>query len=575
MTQAKARRVVKRQLGQFFTPRALAEALVAPLHVSPSTRVLEPGFGDGSFILPLIRKFVPLYEGPTWQRLETILNRNVFGVEIDERAFHHCMDQIHEEFGFVPSTHNLVCADFFRHSFFPEQPHRTAQLDMFDDIAGFDLVIGNPPFGGTIDSELQDKLDRVYGLWNGEKIKKETYSLFLVKSLNQLKMHGRLLFICSDTFLTIPTMRGLRKLLMERATVNVRALATFSAETSYPMVVLDLEKNEGCNTVEVNGQIIDRHMMALTGNFSWAISEDMARYFAGPKLGDFVICSSGMTIGKNALFVREIVDKTIVEPYDFEFFDDPISLEKEFQRARLNKLSAKQVAKIRIAERSGQTRRNVRIVPKACPETISLPHPDYRFYNKASRGIIYTSATHAVYWKHDGEAVLTFKRNGNWYLHGVGGQPYFGRSGLSWQLVASRLNMRLLPRGYILDSGAPCAFLRPEIDTSELLFILGWACTDICSRLLKTVINHTMNIQSKDVERLPYPFWVPPDEKAMAIDVVDNLLRVALNGTEVDRSHRDIRCLETLYAYPDQPSNTEKPPRRSVKTAPGRHCSPV
>ena len=49
--------------------------------------------------------------------------------------------------------------------------------------AHFDYTVGNPPFGGTIAPDIQDKLDREFGWRNGLKIKKETYSFFIVKCL--------------------------------------------------------------------------------------------------------------------------------------------------------------------------------------------------------------------------------------------------------------------------------------------------------------------------------------------------------------------------------------------------------
>ena len=76
--------------------------------------------------------------------------------------------------------------------------------------AYFDLILGNPPFGGSINAEIQDELDAVLGFRNGKKIKKETYAFFLVKSVDLLKPGGHVVFICSDTILTIATMTGLR-----------------------------------------------------------------------------------------------------------------------------------------------------------------------------------------------------------------------------------------------------------------------------------------------------------------------------------------------------------------------------
>jgi hypothetical protein len=232
-----------------------------------------------------------------------------------------------------------------------------------------------------------------------------------------------------------------------------------------------------------------------------------------------------------------------VEPYAFEFFNDPISLERETERARLGKLSPQRIRQIRNQERSGEYRRNVRLVKRPHPIEPALPHPDYRFYNKAANAIVYRAPTHVIYWKDDGDAVLTFKKNGNWYLHGVGGQKYFGREGLTWQLISQNFNVRYLPSGYILDSGAPCAFLREGVPPDELFFILGWTLSPLCQRLLKNVLNHTKNIQSKDFERLPYPFWIPAEMKERVIQQVRSIVQQAVRGRSVSRNDADLAAI--------------------------------
>jgi len=274
------------------------------------------------------------------------------------------------------------------------------------------------------------------------------------------------------------------------------------------------------------------------------------QYFQCPTLGDFVVATSGMTIGRNELFLREIHGGTISEPYEFEFFEDPITLARELERARLHKLSPKLRDRFCAQERDGITRRNVRAVALERPRVVQLPDPDYSFYNKASSAIVYESPRWAVFWRDEGDAVLTFKKNGPWYLHGVGGQKYFGREGLTWQLISPRLNMRYLPPGYILDSGAPCLFLRPGVAHEELWFVLGWSLTAEATRILKTVINHTRNIQSKDVERLPYPHWVTPDTKAEIVALVERMVSDAQSGSVFDRQSPELRKLDGMFAFP-------------------------
>jgi hypothetical protein len=534
----KTKRPAKRQLGQFLTPPEVAARLVAELPLKAKDTVLEPSLGDGSFVLPLIERFMTLHRGSARRRLERVLAHNVAGVEIDRTLHRRCLDRIEARWGFLPEAHSLRQGDFFR------EPETRA----------FDWIVGNPPFGGTIALDLQDELDRLYGFRNGEKIKKETYSFFIVKSLDLLAPRGRIRFICSDTFLTINTMRGLRALLMREGRVAIRSLEDFSEETAYPMVVLDFERASAAPFVRVEGKRLPREAIEKTENLSWRITPELQRYFGGPTLGDFVIATSGMTIGKNELFLKEIEDGAIEERFRYEFFEDPIRLERERERARLGYLSPRKEAEIRELEAGGATRRNVRVVPLEQPRRVELPHPDYRPYNKAIPGtVVFASPKTAIFWKDEGDAVLTFKKNGNWYLHGVGGKPFFGREGITWPLVASRLHARYLPAGSILDSGAPCAFLREGVPEDELYLILAFALSPLCERLLKQVINHTKNIQGKDFERLPYPSWVPVKERSAIAREMRALVARAVVGGEMTRSDPRLEsivrrfCRDALY----------------------------
>ena len=531
MSQTKTLRDKKRQFGQFLTPRPLAERLTTDLVLTRDSVVLEPSFGNGAFLLPLIDKLLPLYGGPVSERLAQVLTRNIYGAEIDPALYACCLENITQRYGPYPARHNLVCADFFQTSF----PNH------------FDYVVGNPPFGGTIAPELQDKLDKELGRRGGLKIKKETYSFFIVKCLELLKPNGRLRFICSDTFLTINTMQGLRRLLLDAGAPEVTRLGEFSEETQYAMVVLDFAKTGPASALVLDGKTAPREQIALTGNHSWQMTDDYAPYFAGPKLGDFVVATSGMTIGDNKLFVRPITDGKVSEPCEFGFADVPITLEGEVKRARLGFLSPTQQAQIAAKICRGETRRTVLVTPRTQPLEVPLPHPDYKPYNKAGSGLVYAPPSHAVYWKDDGDAVLTYKKSGPWYLHGVGGQKHFGREGITWQLISQTLNARYLPPGYILDSGAPCAFLRDGVDAGELYFILGWTFSPLCLSLLKNVINHTKNIQGKDFERLPYPFWVSADVKAKAIARVKALVSEAQAGRVFRWGDAEILAVGGMY----------------------------
>ncbi len=516
--------------------------------------MLEPSFGDGSFLIALIDRFLEVLQGTREERLTAALTENIFGLEIDPVLYQTALRRIKDHYGALPGVHNLRCKDFFA-----DDLESATQGDLFTASVdspvlptAFDVVVGNPPYGGTFDSRLEDKLDRRYGIWDGHKLKKETYSFFIARSLDHLRPGGELLFITSDTFLTIKTMEGLRRRLMDQCSVQIESLPIFSGETLQPTLILHARKTGRAETVQVEGVSIGRKTIETTGNCSWRVDDSVSHYFASPeRVGDYLNATGGMTIGKNEYFLRPIVEEELLETHAFEFFNDPITLQREIERARLNKLSSKKQLEIRAHESAGASRRNVRVTARAEPILVNLPHLDYRYYNKSSRAIVYCPPKWAVYWKDNGDAVLTYKKNGNWYLHGVGGAPYFGRSGLTWQLVSARLNIRFLPSGYILDSGAPCAFLRDGVPEEELWFLLGWCLTDEATRILKTVINHTRNIQGKDVEKLPYPFWVDATQKAEVISLVRQLVEEAMEGRVFARLDPELRKLETILRHPD------------------------
>jgi tRNA1(Val) A37 N6-methylase TrmN6 len=509
---------------------------------------LEPGFGKGSFLLPLIERFLEVRGGD----LEAVLTENIWGIEIDPDFCDQVLREIERRWGPLPERHNLACGDFLVSGF----PHDLT----FDAEDGFfDLVIGNPPFGGTVSIEHQDELEKRYGRRNGMKIKRETYSLFLVRAIDLVKQGGTVRFICSDTFLTIPTMKGLRFALMTEGRCEVEDLEEFSPETSYPMVVLTFQRGAQSDGVTVNHQLVGIDAIESTPNLSWTVGERFAKYFGGPALGDFVFCTSGMTTGKNEYFVREIkADGSIDETHSLEFYEAPITVAGALALARLGKLSAKKRNEVAEAETAGETQRCVRITELEEPRNKMLPHADYRFYNKAQKGIVYSAPKAAIYWANDGDAVYTFKKTGKWYLHGVGGAPFFGREGLTWNLISSTLDMRYLPEGYILDSGAPCAFLRDGVHPDELWFILGWCLTDQATEIIKSVLNHTMNIQSKDVERLPYPVWVSTETKAAAVDHVRDLVARAKGGEEFSRDNEVVQRLSEMYALTDAEPSRER-----------------
>lgn len=528
------------------TPSSLATQVIDAVPLDMYKRILEPSCGDGAFLSAIVDRLdASCFSGDrvdeTWE---------LIGVEVDGRLAQSALATAVNRNDDTIEVKTRICnSDFFR-AYLAGMCNDIHNDTIGFDHGSFDLVIGNPPFGGTFHRDIEDILDKRLGKRLGMKIKKETYAFFIVACVDLLRSGGRLTFICSDTLLTIPTMAGLRNFLMKRGKVKLTNIAEFSAETSYPMLVLDFIKNEDSHRVVRNAKVIDRKAILATPNLSWGVDVETAHFFDGPLLGDRFIATSGMTTGNNALFVRRVrPGQQIQEPFAFEFYQAPVTLKHELERARLGRLSVRREAALKAAEMAGETERRVRVVHRDNPEVVALPDSRYAPYNKANGRIVYSDPTHYIYWRDEGDAVLTYKRTSNWYLRGVGGQRFFGQKGLTWQLVATQFVPRYLPAGYILDSGAPCAFLRQGEDREELYFILGWLLSDTANRILKTVINHTRNIQSKDFERMPYPWWVNDRRRAEAVLTVRTMIDEARHGRLWSRTDEAVRRVGKLFEW--------------------------
>lgn len=558
--QRKHERQVKRQRGQYMTPARLARRVVSIIPVHKYDRILEPACGDGAF-LSAVTDCLAAQRGAT----------ELVGVELDGQLAHRACGTVLERVTDTSGVKARICqADFFR-AYLGGMVRDTRGGSTTFAHGSFDLVIGNPPFGATFDREIEDLLDRRLGKRLGMKIKKETYAFFIVACVDLLRPGGRLTFVCSDTLLTIPTMKGLRNLLMCQGDVKLIDIGLFSDETAYPVVLLDFVKKGAPGRVIRDSQVLDNRLILTTPNLSWGVSEETARFFGGPLLGDSFVGTSGMTTGNNSLFVRKVGrDRKVEEPFEFQFYRARVTVKHELDRARLGRLPAKRVAALKAAEEAGTTERRVRVLRRKQPVVVSLPDSRYVPYNKANGRIVYSEPTHYIYWESDGDAVLTYKRTGNWYLRGVGGRRFFRREGITWQLVASRFVPRFLPEGYILDSGAPCAFLDRRGDREELYFALGWLLSDTANLILKTTVNHTRNIQSKDFERMPYPWWLGQRQRCEVIKRVRSMVREGRRGKVWSRGDGPVRAVSRLFEWHSGERRAEGDGQRFSSIADGR-----
>jgi len=164
----------------------ILDYMTRQLRLEEGLQVLEPAAGDGVFIEAILERQPDIMIDAFDLNPEAVADlEDKFSGLSNVRVIHADT---------LMADHDGLFADF------------TAQ---------YDRVIANPPYGAWQEYSKREHLKRLYrGLYV-----KDTYALFLYKSLQLLKEGGRLVFIIPDTYLNLHRHRRLRELLLTRAQI--------------------------------------------------------------------------------------------------------------------------------------------------------------------------------------------------------------------------------------------------------------------------------------------------------------------------------------------------------------------
>jgi hypothetical protein len=259
---------------------------------------------------------------------EQIDNRNIRGmaksIKETTEKIEHLKQRIKD------GTYKLFKPDF----------HFSEVFDRKDEhgnrIGGFDIVIGNPPYGVKIDKDIRD--------WHGLG-SRDSYGVFISTSLKRfLKSNGVLEFIVSDTWLTIKTHKPLRKQVLQKkihkivqlhkdcfdATVNACAISiTNSSKKDNNIIAADLTNISTRDEIDLLRNIL-YHLEDYVGQslIKYAIYKyKQELIFKNSKIPIFIgshklfnlVCDKGVQIsksgiGKSKVQVRKInLNNNIIE----------------------------------------------------------------------------------------------------------------------------------------------------------------------------------------------------------------------------------------------------------------------
>lgn len=187
----------KKQYGVFYTPKRVADVLCKWAIRSKSNRVLEPSFGGCDFLESSRSRFIEL------GLQKAVAERRLFGADVDPSAF---------------GTLSTFLANPNGH--FKQQDFLSLSVNSFPvNDAGFDVVVGNPPYVSHHNMSDEQKKTAFKSL--GDKSfelggRASLWAYFVLHSLSFLKPGGRMAWVLPSSFLYSDYAKQVRDTLSKR-----------------------------------------------------------------------------------------------------------------------------------------------------------------------------------------------------------------------------------------------------------------------------------------------------------------------------------------------------------------------
>ena len=263
----------RHQLGQFYTPPAIAELIVKWAVRSPGDLILDPGCGSGTFLMKAYGRLLELKgcKEPDEEIHGEIL-RQLYAVDINPFPLHLTALNLASRLISAPSTEmNTILSDFFEISpgqlilspFTIKTPAGEVRRRII--LPFFDVVVGNPPYTRwteipePVKENIKSKLGPILSNYNlhadvARGREPGIYVYFIMWAHELLKPGGRLGMIISDSWLQTDYGVDFGRYLLEN--FKVKALIDISARVfPVPLIgacIVLLEKPEEGEDVDDN-----------------------------------------------------------------------------------------------------------------------------------------------------------------------------------------------------------------------------------------------------------------------------------------------------------------------------------
>ncbi|MBR4670743.1 MAG: N-6 DNA methylase [Butyrivibrio sp.] len=257
----------KKSKGAYYTPFYAVDTCLDELKDTSlkTSAILDPACGSGNFLIRL-PKDVPL--------------KNIYGCDIDHISV--CIARINLALKYRLRSsenadilmNNLRAMDFLT----DDTAGKRAGFKPFSPKNGFDIIVGNPPWGYSYSSSDIKKLKKNFPSIS-TSTRPESFALFIEKGLSVLKENGMLTFLLPETILGSDMYLSIRKKILENSRVTgISYLGDIFDKVQCPCVILSMVKKRKDLAAPKNDKAISisfyKRMAGITQTDSFEASSD-------------------------------------------------------------------------------------------------------------------------------------------------------------------------------------------------------------------------------------------------------------------------------------------------------------
>ena len=206
----------KSNLGSYYTPTHLVQNALQDVRLETVSNFLDPCCGTGKYLVEAAKTFFLPPEA-------------IYGFDIDQLAVQIARINLLMHYRKAEFAPNIFCldalSDLANGDFFCNTNHL---------IGFFDLIATNPPWGAYKNSSIPVQFQNVLE-------SSETYSMFILKSMQLLRKNGALSFILPESILKIRSHADIREFIVKNSKiVKIIQLGRQFSGVFTPVIRLDL-----------------------------------------------------------------------------------------------------------------------------------------------------------------------------------------------------------------------------------------------------------------------------------------------------------------------------------------------